>query len=208
MTIMAHRNIYPDIWTQSLYEIEWFGQPPLPVKKGQVVQEFLQKGSNSSVVPPSYCLYDDIEYEPSRKEIFRHNDIEEAAPWLSPGIRRGVDKPFVTKPSHLGGTPTTMASFPPTLPLSLPNRTATLNSTWTNGSRFIERFRDSTVLARPETTSQFSSHYHAKKDSSSFPRSVDDVDQPIPLPRLSKWISADGRQVNGAGGRGKSRRWI
>jgi len=37
---------------------------------------------------------------------------------------------------------------------------------------------------------------------------VDDVDQPIPLPRLSKWISADGRHIIEAGGKGKGRRWI
>jgi len=213
MTTTAHKNIYPDIWTQSLYEIDWFGQSPSPLfkkehlKKEHVVQDFLQRGKDSNVVPP-YCLYDDIEYEPPRKEIFLPNDVEEAAPWISPSVRRGVDVPFASKPSHLGSSTSTISSRPPTLPLSLPNRSATPNSTWTNGSRFIERFRDSAVLARPETTSQFSSHYHAKQDSGSFPRSVDDVDQPIPLPRLSKWISADGREVSGTGGRAKSRRWI
>ena len=203
MTVTAHKSIYPYIWTRSLYEIDWFGQPPSPLKKEHDVQDFLQK---VNAVPP-YCLYDDIEYEPPRKEIFLPNDVEEAAPWVSPGIRRGVDVPFASKTSQLGGT-TTISSIPPTLPLSLPNRTATPASTWTNGSRFIERFRESTLLARPETTSQFSSHYHARKDSSLFPRSVNDVNQPIPLPRLSKWISADGREINGTGGRAKSRRWI
>jgi len=153
MTTTAHKDIYPDIWTQSLYEIDWFGHPPPPLlKKEDVVQDFLQRGRNSNFVPP-YCLYDDIEYEPPRKDIFLPHDVEEADPWISPGIRRGVDVPFVSKPSHLDSPTLTISSRPPTLPLSLPNRTATPNSTWTNGSRFIERFRESGVLARPETTS-------------------------------------------------------
>lgn len=207
---MAHKILYPDIWTRSIYEVEWFGQLPQPLTREPVVQGFPEKSTNFNIAPP----YNSFEHSYVRKETFRPNDVEEVAPWAShsPGIRRGVDLPFATKPSHPGGSTTNASTLPPTLPLSLPNRTATpgstTNSTWTNGSRFIERFRESTLLARPETTNQFSTHYHVRKDSSSFPRSVDDVDQPIPLTRLSEWISADGRQGSGKGEKEKSRRWI
>lgn len=198
LAVMAHKAVYPDIWIQSVYEIEWFGQA-LP--KERVVWD---KDSKSGVAPP-HCA---VEYAPCRKEA---RDIEKAAPWASPSIRRGVDLPFATKPTQLGGSPTKTSTHAPTLPLSLPDRTASGNTNGWSGSRFVERFRESTLLARPETTSQFSSHFHARQDSNSFPGSVVDADQPIPLPRLSEWINAEGQQARQTGGSGHSRnhsRWI
>jgi hypothetical protein len=179
-----------------------------PLTKERVVRDFLKKGSNASAVPP-YCVYDDIEYEPPRKEIFRPSDVEEAAPWISPGIRRGVDAPFATKPSHLGGTPTTTATLPPPLPLSPSQSNCNAKQHLDQRlavHRKVQRVND--VDARPETTSQFSSHYHhARKDRLRF---------------LGRWmmltthtssevIEMDLRgwaAVQWAGGKGKSRRWI
>lgn len=130
--------------------------------------------------------YNDIGSTAMRKKNYRIRDsVEEAVPWGSTSIRRGIDPPF-TKPGLMSNL--SSPSFPPRLDLpSQPNRS--VGAIGTAGSRYLEKFRESSVLSRAETPTQYTTHYLTNKDS--FPTSVADLDQPIPLPRRSEWIKAD-----------------
>ncbi len=194
MTTLAHKNLYPNIWTEYLYDVEWFGQPAQQPSKEEIMEGFF-KTMPKNDTESYFDHFDKIDSTATRKKLYLPDTIEKSAPGAMPNIRRGVDPPFATKSTV--SSPRS-AQLPPILPLSLPNRIATLGSFAgsTSGSRFIERFRESTVLARSETPNQYVNHYHTRKDSSAFPRSVDDVDQPIPLPRMSKWIKAESLHSN------------
>ncbi|KDR81512.1 hypothetical protein GALMADRAFT_239506 [Galerina marginata CBS 339.88] len=187
VTIMAHKSLYPDIWTRTIYTIEWFGQPQDRVSKEKIVQDFF-RGRPSSKSDPFQEYYEDIESTAGRKKLYAiRNSVEELTPWAPPlNVRRGIDHPF-TRPQ--GQTSNASSPIKPALNLTLPSfpdRSATIG---TAGSRYLEKFRESTVLSRPESSKQFTKHYHAHNNS--FALSVADLDKPIPLPRLSEWIRAD-----------------
>lgn len=184
ITTMAHKTLYPDIWMRTVYSINWFGQPPESPSSEKVVQDFL--GCSPCLDDPYFDHYDDIGSTAMRKKNYRIRDsVEEAIPWASAPIRRGIDPPFV-RPGQLSSR--SSPSLPPRLDLpSYPNRSVgTIGSA---GSRYLEKFRESSVLSRTETPAQYTTHYLSHKDS--FPISVADLDQPIPLPRRSEWIKAD-----------------
>ncbi|KAF9532278.1 hypothetical protein CPB83DRAFT_847573 [Crepidotus variabilis] len=205
VTSIAHRSIYPDIWKRSVYEIEWFGQPVRLPSKGKVVEKFLQKDLESD----SYVdLYGDIEGTADRRRRFIRESIvtDVSAPWAAQSVRRGVDLPFSRKPAGSDLSSSSSKRSTPILPalatappLSVPHRSATTAAMSTkSGSRFIERFRESTILTRQETPSQYVERFYAiQEDDASFPKAVVDMDQPIPLPRLSEWVRADGQKIPG-----------
>jgi hypothetical protein len=84
---MAHKTLYPHIWTRSLHDVEWFGPPPeLPLN---------EKDTN-----PFFSHYEEIESTAARKKHYRRDSVEEPAPWTLPTIRCGVDPPFARKPSQ------------------------------------------------------------------------------------------------------------
>ncbi|KAF8797932.1 hypothetical protein BYT27DRAFT_7203618 [Phlegmacium glaucopus] len=175
ITTMAHRYLYPDIWKRSMYGVAWFGRS----------HEIISKD-----VDPYIDHYADIESSSARKRLYPISDpIENVAPWATNRVRRGVDPPFSRQPikgtssnrsSPTGSTSDLSNSFP-----SYPNKSAKVDT----GSRFIEKFRESTLLARSESLEHFVANYQTRQDS--FPPSVLDVDAPIPLPRLSEWVRAD-----------------
>jgi len=214
---MAHKTTYPDIWKRTVYDVEWFGRPDQAPSQERVVHDFLHKRT-SYVDDPFHEYYEDVEASAVQKRHYTLGDsVDEAAPWSALSIRRGVDPPFSRKqgsesghghehlPSNLSlsspifPTRTPLPQLPPLppLPLSIPSRSATVA---TSGSRFVEKFRESGLLMRVEDPGQYTAHYlsssspsnHAHTRSDSFPPSVVDVDQPIPLPRLSEWVRADG----------------
>jgi len=185
---MAHKTLVPDIWRRSIYDVDWFGQLEVKPSNEQVIQKFLHK--SPSYMDDPYCdYYEDIEATAGRKKLYRRDSLEDAAPWAITAMRRGVDPPFARTqgqghtPSHSQSSATVFTPLP-----SVPDKTATASNA--GGSRFVEKFRESSLLMRVEDPAQYTSHYHARTDS--FPPVVVDVDQPIPLPRLSEWVQADG----------------
>ncbi|KAF8163207.1 hypothetical protein B0H34DRAFT_794941 [Crassisporium funariophilum] len=184
ITTMAHKRVYPDIWKRTVYGVEWFGGHEELPSKEKSITDFCRK------IPrvdddPYFDHYEDIESTSARKRHYPLRDsIGASAPWASAPVRRGVDPPFATRPTTRSdrSSPTTL-----NVPLpSFPDKSAGSSHTST---RFIEKFRESSVLARSETSGQFTTHHHARQDS--FPPSVADIDSPIPLPRLSEWVRAD-----------------
>lgn len=204
---MAHKTIYPHIWTLPVHSVQWFDRgadAPLPPPK-----EKRDKAVNLEASPsqapryeqedPYADWYEDVESSANRKKMYPiRNSVEENIPWgphwTPPQIRRGIDQPFSTQPSTARSSPAAALNNV-SLP-SLPPPSAK------SGSRYIERFRDSLQFfssgnksdgpARPPPDvppKLFAKHYHAHKTS--FPESVDNDDNPIPLPHLSEWIRAD-----------------
>jgi hypothetical protein len=133
-----------------------------------------------------FGYYYDIGSTAMHKKHSRIRDsMEETIPWVGTPIRRGVDPPF-TKPGHTANQ--SLTSPPPRADLpTYPNQTAA--PIGTAGSRYLEKFRESSVLSRTESLAQYTTHYLTHKGS--FPSSVADLDKPIPLPRRSEWIKAD-----------------
>ncbi|CAA7271794.1 unnamed protein product [Cyclocybe aegerita] len=176
---VAHRDLPGNIWNKTAYEVQWFARWP-EGQKEQPFQNFLRKTKLSEDEDPYADYYEDIESTSARKNHYGlRNSVEIKAPWAMGQTRRGVDTPFA-RPS---GTTSNRSS--PTLLPSIPSRSATTGAA---GSRFVEKFRESSILARSESPSHY--HYHAHTNS--FPPSVEDLDKPIPLPRLSEWVRADG----------------
>ncbi|PPQ83333.1 hypothetical protein CVT25_003972 [Psilocybe cyanescens] len=187
MATLAHKSSYPDIWRRTIYAIEWFGQPQDSPNKGKVVRDFFQGKAYSDDEDPYSAFYEDIESTAGRKRAYPIRDsIEEATPWAQANVRRGIDHPFTRPQGQASNRSSPTLHTPPSSFPSFPDRSAGVGIA---GSRYVEKFRESGVLARSESPAQYTTHYHAHK--SSFPLSVTDLDKPIPLPQLSEWIKAD-----------------
>ena len=185
---ITHKSIYPDIWQRTIYSIQWFEAPRTapPLEKGALDA---YTGSLFDDKDVYAAFYHDPE---ARKPIYR----DEPAPWATSPGRRGIDPPFARKP--LGTSP---ASSSPAI--AVPDRSADPSlSPGSAGGRAIEKFREANVLARPEGAAEFTRHHHTR--TGSFPLSALDLDQPIPLTRLSEWVRAtdltDARRSGGAPG--------
>ncbi|KAG5646683.1 hypothetical protein DXG03_002673 [Asterophora parasitica] len=167
ITAMCHMRDIPDIWSKTIYSIDWFG---------------LSEGGTCNHSPhdldDSWTRYvKDI--EATRPHV--NNDISTKAPWART-IRRGIDAPFTRRSNTSSNTTATTAV--PVAPLKVQPRSIA-------GSRFIEKLRESSRLSRSENTnsSQFATQTFSRVEP--FPPRVEDHDLPIPLPRLSEWIRAD-----------------
>jgi len=212
MTTMAHTGLYSDIWRRSVYGVVWFGRSHEIVSKDDVTgrlnvvnqcedienssaQKQLNRISeslkNTSVekTPPNVDLYvnhcEDIENSSARKQQHPISDssVENTLKTTNP-VRRGIDAPFSRHPNGTCSNTSspTISSF--TLP-SCPDKSAKSEV----GSKFVETFRESTILARSESWEHFVANHQIPKDP--LPPLVIDVDAPIPLPRLSEWVRAD-----------------
>ncbi|KAF9564433.1 hypothetical protein CPC08DRAFT_748461 [Agrocybe pediades] len=196
VTALAHQTLYPDIWTRSIYTIEWFGQPqqlPSREPREKVVKSFFK---SKPVEKDPFDWYDDVESSAdSEKQDKSGRDSlkssEEFIPWrpapvpiVAPQpIRRGIDPPFVTKPRSAATSPTLTSLKLPLSPLTFPERLAGPGA---SGSRYLETFRDSTILSRQEDVAQYTTHYHQPR----FPSGVPDINQPVPLTHKSAWVKA------------------
>lgn len=171
MATMAHKHLYSDIWKRSVYGIEWFGQS----------HKIFSKGNDTGRL--NVDNHEDIEKSSTQKQPYLISPpIEHTPPEATNSIRRGVDTPFSRKQDRTGSNDLLRMTSTMSLP-SYPKRRAKSE----NGSKFIETFRESTLLARTESFAQFVAN-KVPNDPYPFPL---DVDEPIPLPRLSEWVRAD-----------------
>jgi len=170
MTTMAHKHLYSDIWRRSIYGIAWFGRS----------REISSKGDDTGRLNVDDS--EDIEKSSARKQpsLISH-PIEHTAPKAMNSIRRGIDAPFSRKQNSIGSNSSSRRASTITLP-SYPD----ISAKFENGSRFIETFRESTLLARRSESLAHFVAYQVPKNPFSL-----DVDAPIPLPRLSEWVGAD-----------------
>jgi len=218
MTTMAHTGLYSDIWRRSVYGVAWFGRSHEVVSKSDATgrlsvvnqnedienssaQKQLNRMSDSlkttSVektlpnVDPYVNHSEDIENSSTRKQLHPVSDsVENTSVENTPKttVRRGIDTPFSRHPNGTcsnTSSPTispTISSF--TLPSCL-DKSAKSEV----GSRFVETFRESTLLARSESSEHFVANYQIPEDP--LPPLIIDIDAPIPLPRLSEWVRAD-----------------
>jgi len=178
MTTMAHKCLYSDIWRRSVYEVVWFGPShEIPLKSNAI--------NHLDIDPYIDPYYEDIEDSSVREQPYTiYEPIEKTPPLATNHIRRGIDPPFALQPKSTRSNRSSSAVSNSSLP-SYPNKSAKSET----GSRFIEKFRESTLLARSESLEHFVAKYQARQDS--FPPSVADADAPIPLTRLSEWVRAD-----------------
>ncbi|KAJ7470662.1 hypothetical protein FB451DRAFT_1136071 [Mycena latifolia] len=166
--VMAHKPMYPAIWSVSASSVDWFVHRTL---------------NADNLEDDSWTRYlSDIESSAARKQRFAPSPAfgpmttSEKAPWAL-NIRRGVDEPFALKPESDTASEARSAKLNAALP-PLPLRVETKEGK-SAGSRFIERFRESQMITRPA------------KGVTPFPQGVEDHNKPIPLPRWSSWIRAD-----------------
>ncbi|KJA27557.1 hypothetical protein HYPSUDRAFT_35474 [Hypholoma sublateritium FD-334 SS-4] len=183
---ITHKGIYPDIWQRTVYSVQWFESPRAapPREKGAL-------DSYTGSVFDDKDVYAAFYHDP---EAHRPKYREEPAPWATSPGRRGIDPPFARKPHG-----TSPASSPT---IAIPDRSADPSLSPGGGARSIEKFREANVLARAEGAAEFTRHQHTR--TGSFPLSVLDLDQPIPLTRLSEWVRAtdlaDARRSEGGSG--------
>ncbi|EAU88615.2 hypothetical protein CC1G_04321 [Coprinopsis cinerea okayama7 len=182
ITVLAHRIAVANIWAETVYSVSWFdigpAHPRIQIQKGD---SFWERESIRSHIHGA--SFSDIE---SAKGIFE--TVEVTAPWAKDvPLKRGVDAPFSL--SSTRNTPATSPAFTSkTLPPIPSFRLSTPRGTF-SPSRFVERFRESRVLSRAETPTQFGRHL--VRDNAPFPSAVVDHDQPIPKPRGCEWVRAD-----------------
>ncbi|KAL0569008.1 hypothetical protein V5O48_012960 [Marasmius crinis-equi] len=167
VTSLIHSRLDPDIWRSSVYAVKWFGFANSRLKTSDVGIPRPKTGYGNDTWSQHL---DDIESSAARKAKHPLPPTEKPA-WAPTNARRGVDPPFSPRRDF-----SPRSSAEDIIP---PLKLETKESQKSAGSRFIERFRDSQNISRPPYK------------QTSFPREIDDHDQPIPLPRLSKWVSAE-----------------
>lgn len=154
-----------------MYGVVWFARSH-DISKGNVTSRL------------KVDSHEDIENSSARKQL--DSISENIAPSATNSLRRGIDPPFSRQPksTHSNSSSLTLSSSVLSLP-SYPSKSVKTES----GSRFIEKFRESTSLARLGSLEHFITNHYIRQDP--FPSSVADIDAPIPLPRLSEWVRAD-----------------
>ncbi|KAK0450762.1 hypothetical protein EV421DRAFT_1774940 [Armillaria borealis] len=193
VSAVTHSHEHSSIWSKSVYTVPWF--------RSTTPDASSDGGSSHTVAAKlgygndSWSQYlGDIASTGDRKR-----KVAEKTHWADKTqIRRGVDDPFVKRSddstsanssrrsSEEISSPTFQSPRTPPAPPRAESKPQSI------GSRFIERFRESRVLARPGQ-----SHFSMESFMTSggaFPRDVDDHDKPIPLPRLSEWMRADAKK--------------
>ncbi|KAH6918685.1 hypothetical protein BKA70DRAFT_1366841 [Coprinopsis sp. MPI-PUGE-AT-0042] len=166
IAILSHRRVVKGIFSQSICSVEWFNE-------GQAHQVYL--GKNTS------WEKDDIESTGSKQDL----SANILAPWAQERpLRRGVDAPFAVASNRSSPSSPAQSKVLPALPalrLSTPEAFSP--------SRFVERFRESRIVSRFETPSDFGK-YMVKRDSHPFPSAILDHDKPIPKAGC-EWLRAD-----------------
>ncbi|KAG6850527.1 hypothetical protein H0H93_012143 [Arthromyces matolae] len=167
ISAIAHVHLVPAIWTESIYSVDWF--------KLRVPDLSEANGLDSEADSWSRYMKD--------IETGRHIRDKNAnqAPWAKT-IRRGIDVPFKSNGPSAATSPSETSTSLPVAPLRIQSRAE---------SRFIERFRESSRLSRPDTVSQMQTGNANQRTINAFPARVEDYDLPIPLPDHSKWVRAD-----------------
>jgi len=113
ITIVAHSNAHPNIWTNSVYDIDWFGY--LSARR----------------LGASGKGYSECADELSRRRSVAMGDLEKA-PWATTTkVRRGIDPPFA-KDKKPGAKAHSTPIPAPTIPLRVHGKVSN------GGSRFVE----------------------------------------------------------------------
>ncbi|KAF5381041.1 hypothetical protein D9615_003873 [Tricholomella constricta] len=171
ITAMVHVRNIPDIWTKTIYSVDWFS--------------FSEGFTNEKAIDDSNDADSWSRYMKDIEAARPHIDDNTKAPWAR-AIRRGIDIPFKrSNLSSVNSSPSTTSTLLPVAPLRVQSRSIA-------GSRFIEKFRDSSRLSRSEAAFQYATQTSSRVEP--FPPRVENHDLPIPLPRLSEWIRADAIQ--------------
>lgn len=187
-TSMAHVRDDPELWSKTMYTVGWFNSPRASSKQQpqKRANDIWEEKPHEEENPYSRYL-DDIESTSSRKLKAQSIDTDIPAPWARvTNVRRGVDAPFAKRDGGLSTQTSPQSMGEKSLPLTPIYAKMQASKTGTVGSRFIEKFRESRVLSRSETPSQYGSHFM----TTDYPPVIDH-DLPIPLPRLSEWVRAD-----------------
>ncbi|KAK0503150.1 hypothetical protein EDD18DRAFT_1136567 [Armillaria luteobubalina] len=190
---VTHLYEHSSIWSKSVYTVPWFRStsPEVSSDGGSAHMVAAKLGYGND----SWSQYlGDIASTGDRKR-----KVAEKTHWADKTqIRRGVDDPFVKRgdgstsadssrrSSEEISSPTFQSPRTPPTPPRAESKPESI------GSRFIERFRESRILARPGQ-----SHFSIESFMTSgpaFPRDVEDHNKPIPLPRLSEWMRADAKK--------------
>ncbi|KAG7092354.1 hypothetical protein E1B28_008714 [Marasmius oreades] len=170
ITAMIHARHEPEVWRSSIYTIKWFGFSNVKIKTTDISGPRPKSGYEND----SWTLYlEDIESTAARKARHTLSPSEKPA-WAPISQRRGVDPPFMRRDKTPRSSVSTEHVTPP------------LKAEVKGGSRFIERICDLTITRPPN-------------NPTSFPSEVEDHDKPIPIPRISKWMSAEALKGFGVG---------
>lgn len=219
ISTMSHVRTYPDIWTRTIYTVDWFVDPRM--------KAFLQQATSQPRLVSWTQYLDGIQSTAARKQLYALEDQDvEKAPWAENiSIRRGRDDPYaasMTTKSYSRSGRSTPFSFAPSshrttesvsdrsgrslpysnssgqatpatenapLPSLPPLPPITLSKDHSQGS-FGSRFVER--LSRDLRKSP-QSVLPQIETMSPFPSTVENHDLPIPLPRRSEWIRADSR---------------
>jgi len=177
ITTFAHSHTRPAIWSLTVCSVPWFTR---------CRPDDLDEKND----PQQYCC-------PKRGDIEAPFDVPKSNGhggqplWAQRlHIRRGVDKPFAPNKNTTSSQSSPTAATMPLLPPDAPTQQSKLAQP--EGSRFIERFRESQLQPPAswwERPSQYGLQFTPYAEV--FPHKIDDHDLPIPLPSLSEWIRAD-----------------
>ncbi|KAF9453234.1 hypothetical protein P691DRAFT_771601 [Macrolepiota fuliginosa MF-IS2] len=211
ISAMSHFRAYPDLWTRTIYTVDWFVDPRM--------KAFLHQATSGPRLVSWSEYLDGIKSTAGRKQLYGLEEDVEKAPWAENiSVRRGKDDPYAasvvtrsgrstpfstvplshrtaesvsgrsgislayTSSSGRGTPATENASLPP-LPPRVLSKDSSLSS---SGSRFLEGLgRDLRKSSQPVLP-----HIDT---TSPFPSTIEDHDLPIPLPHKSTWIRADGK---------------
>ena len=188
-TSMAHVRDDPELWRKTMYTVDWFNSARASLKQPQGHTDIWEEKPHEEENPYSRYL-DDIESTSSHKlkvQSIAISATDTPAPWARVNnVRRGVDTPFAKRDGGVSTQTSPQSLGDKTLPLTPIFTKMQSSKTGTVGSRFIEKFRESRVLSRSESPSQYGSHFM----TADYPPVIDH-DLPIPLPRLSEWVRAD-----------------
>lgn len=168
ITVLVHRSAVPEIWSETVYTVNWFGidrAPPLVVNLSKRESYWAEDASIKSQL----------------RDPELHQRRTTPAPWAQP-VKRGVESPFALTSTRT--TPATSPAFTSTTLKNLPPIPTSISSPRSafSPSRFVERFRDSRASV------QYGAHVTSGDDM--FPSSVVDHDKPIPKPTGTEWVRA------------------
>lgn len=170
IAILSHRRTVKGIFSQSICCIDWFNA-------SQAHQVYL--GKNTSWEKGS--MRDDLESTGSKEDL----PSNVVAPWgQERPVRRGVDTPFAVTSNRSCPTSPAQSKVLPALPALRLSTSQAFSP-----SRFVERFRESRIVSRFETPSDFGK-YMVKRDSQPFQPAILDHDKPIPKAGC-EWVRAD-----------------
>jgi len=212
ITSVLHMHDVPQIWSSSIFAVEWFPSRPCDhVSVTKLESEPSVYGDNEGGFRDSWGRH--WPFKRRDRDADRDSDRQSQQSRFSTRpkwsraltIKRGVDEPFARKGSRNNTIASkhhhaARASHSPTgSNLLLPPDAVCSKESVTGrseGSRYVELFRESILPPIPTTELDTDLYYGLPSSSTSgvanpFPLKLADNDKPIPLPRLSKWIRAD-----------------